>query len=85
MYVTQLPKENWQGIGWVFLNSAIAVVDRLLQRLLLSKEIWSVLGLVSVALGGWILGVAFFGIQKDPAEASEYQDMRAIAPDIINK
>lgn len=37
MYVTQLPQENWQGIGWVFLNSAIAVVDRLLQRLLLSK------------------------------------------------
>jgi len=38
MYVTQLPQENWQGIGWVFLNSGIAVVDRLLQRLLLSKE-----------------------------------------------
>mmetsp|Transcript_51689 Transcript_51689/g.84695 ORF Transcript_51689/g.84695 Transcript_51689/m.84695 type:complete len:317 (+) Transcript_51689:48-998(+) len=38
MYVTQLPAENWQGIGWVFLNSIIAVVDRLLQRLLLSKE-----------------------------------------------
>lgn len=38
MYVTQLPSENWQGIGWVFLNSVIAVVDRLLQRLLLSKE-----------------------------------------------
>ena len=38
MYVTQLPAENWKGIGWVFLNSIIAVVDRLLQRLLLSKE-----------------------------------------------
>ena len=38
MYVTQLPAENWQGIGWVFLNSIIAVVDRLLQRLLLSKD-----------------------------------------------
>ena len=38
MYVTQLPSENWQGIGWVFLNSVIAVVDRLLQRLLLSKD-----------------------------------------------
>ena len=38
LYVTQLPSENWQGIGWVFLNSAIAVVDRLLQRLLLSKD-----------------------------------------------
>lgn len=36
--MTQLPQENWQGIGWVFLNSGIAVVDRLLQRLLLSKE-----------------------------------------------
>ena len=38
MYVSQLPHENWQGIGWVFLNSGIAVVDRLLQRLLLSKD-----------------------------------------------
>ena len=38
LYVTQLPQENWQGIGWVFLNSIIAVVDRLLQRLLLSKD-----------------------------------------------
>lgn len=38
MYVWQLPMDNWQGIGWVMLNSAIAVVDRLLQRLLLSKE-----------------------------------------------
>lgn len=38
MYVADLPNENWQGIGWVFLNSAIAVVDRLLQRLLLSKD-----------------------------------------------
>lgn len=27
-----------QGVGWVFLNSAIAVADRLLQRLLLSKD-----------------------------------------------
>lgn len=38
MYVWQLPLDSWQGIGWVLLNSAIAVVDRLLQRLLLSKE-----------------------------------------------
>lgn len=30
--------DNWKGIGWVLLNSAIAVADRLLQRLLLSKE-----------------------------------------------
>ena len=38
MYVRELPLNNWQGVGWVLLNSAIAVVDRLLQRLLLSKE-----------------------------------------------
>jgi hypothetical protein len=38
MYVSKLPVNNWQGIGWVLLNSAIAVADRLLQRLLLSKE-----------------------------------------------
>ena len=29
---------NWHAIGWVVLNSAIAVVDRLLQRLLLAKD-----------------------------------------------
>ena len=38
MYVSELPVKSWQGIGWVLLNSAIAVADRLLQRLLLSKE-----------------------------------------------
>lgn len=38
MYVRELPVDNWQGIGWVLLNSTIAVADRLLQRLLLSKE-----------------------------------------------
>lgn len=38
MYVSELPSKSWQGIGWVFLNSIIAVVDRLLQRLLLSKD-----------------------------------------------
>ncbi|CAL1174249.1 unnamed protein product [Cladocopium goreaui] len=38
MYVSKLPVNSWQGIGWVLLNSAIAVADRLLQRLLLSKE-----------------------------------------------
>ena len=29
---------NWAAIGWVVLNSIIAVVDRLLQRLLLAKD-----------------------------------------------
>jgi len=38
MYVWELPATNWEGVGWVLLNSAIAVVDRLLQRLLLSKD-----------------------------------------------
>jgi len=38
MYVRELPITNWQGVGWVMLNSSLAVVDRLLQRLLLSKE-----------------------------------------------
>mmetsp|Transcript_84909 Transcript_84909/g.134443 ORF Transcript_84909/g.134443 Transcript_84909/m.134443 type:complete len:316 (-) Transcript_84909:43-990(-) len=31
-------KMNWAAIGWVVLNSIIAVVDRLLQRLLLAKD-----------------------------------------------
>eukprot|EP00435_Cladocopium_sp_Y103_P031498 s1126_g8.t1 len=38
MYVSRLSGNHWQGVGWVFLNSAIAVGDRLLQRLLLSKD-----------------------------------------------
>lgn len=38
MYVSRLSGNHWQGVGWVFLNSAIAVADRLLQRLLLSKD-----------------------------------------------
>ncbi|CAE7285665.1 GFT1 [Symbiodinium natans] len=37
MYVSQLHSEHWEGIGWVMLNSVVAVCDRLLQRLLLSK------------------------------------------------
>ncbi|CAE7228819.1 GFT1 [Symbiodinium natans] len=38
MYVSQLPHEHLEGVGWVLLNSAVAVGDRLLQRLLLSKD-----------------------------------------------
>ena len=38
MYVSHSSRENWQGIGWIFLSSGIAVVDRLLRRLLLSKD-----------------------------------------------
>jgi len=69
MYVSQLPHENWQGIGWVFLNSAIAVVDRLLQRLLLSKDqhpvdisktgitlINNLVGLLPVGLAAYVKG-----------------------------
>jgi len=69
MYVWQLPMDNWQGIGWVMLNSAIAVVDRLLQRLLLSKEqcpvdiskagitlINNLVGLLPVGLAIWASG-----------------------------
>lgn len=35
---TQIDPFSSQGIGWVLLNSGIAVADRLLQRLLLSKD-----------------------------------------------
>mmetsp|Transcript_26995 Transcript_26995/g.62816 ORF Transcript_26995/g.62816 Transcript_26995/m.62816 type:complete len:318 (+) Transcript_26995:70-1023(+) len=38
MYVSQLPQEHLRGVGWVLLNSLLAVGDRLLQRLLLSKD-----------------------------------------------
>ena len=38
MYVSHSSHENWQGIGWIFLSSGVAVVDRLLRRLLLSKD-----------------------------------------------
>ena len=32
--------KSCQGIGWVMLNSVVAVCDRLLQRLLLSKDVF---------------------------------------------
>ena len=38
MYVSQSSHENWQGIGWIFLSSGFAVVDRLLRRLSLPKN-----------------------------------------------
>ena len=66
MYVTQLPQENWQGIGWVFLNSIIAVVDRLLQRLLLSKETGETVETggpgADGTLGGWEAEICLLSI-----------------------
>ncbi|CAK8996617.1 unnamed protein product [Durusdinium trenchii] len=39
IYMSDRPEPfNWRGVWWVVLNSALAVVDRLLQRLLLSKD-----------------------------------------------
>ena len=38
MYVSHLPREHLNGVGWALLNCAAAVADRLLQRLLLSKD-----------------------------------------------
>ena len=38
LYVSHLSMHHWQGLGWVLLNSVIAVGDRLMQRLLLSKD-----------------------------------------------
>ena len=46
------PIIDCQGVGWVFLNSAIAVGDRLLQRLLLSKD-QQFLGAKFWTLGLW--------------------------------
>mmetsp|Transcript_21751 Transcript_21751/g.38992 ORF Transcript_21751/g.38992 Transcript_21751/m.38992 type:complete len:334 (+) Transcript_21751:146-1147(+) len=39
MYVSQVTDQShFQGIGWVFLNSMIAIMDRCLQRYLLAKD-----------------------------------------------
>jgi len=67
MYVSQLSQQHLRGVGWVLLNSVVAVGDRLLQRLLLSKHqqpvdisktgvilINNLCGLVPVGLLFWI-------------------------------
>jgi len=69
MYVSQLHSEHWGGIGWVMLNSVVAVCDRLLQRLLLSKDqhpvdisktgitiINNMMGLIPVGLAAYFMG-----------------------------
>ena len=69
MYVSQSSRENWQGIGWIFLSNGIAVVDRLLRRLLLSKDqhpvhisktgttlIHNYVGMLPVGLAGYMRG-----------------------------
>lgn len=69
MYVSHLSNGHWQGIGWVLLNSGIAVGDRLLQRLLLSKDqhpveisksgitfINNAVGLIPVAIAAYCQG-----------------------------
>ena len=69
MYVSQLHAEHWEGIGWVMLNSVVAVCDRLLQRLLLSKDqhpvdisktgitvINNMMGLIPVGLAAYFTG-----------------------------
>lgn len=38
LYVRHLKMEHYAGVGWVILNAGIAVCDRCLQRLFLSKE-----------------------------------------------
>ena len=63
MYVSQLPTENWQGIGWVFLNSAIAVADRLVQRLLLAQDLCPVdISKVGITLINNLVGMVPVGI-----------------------
>ena len=69
MYVSQLHAEHWEGIGWVMLNSVVAVCDRLLQRLLLSKDqhpvdisktgitvINNMMGLIPVGIAAYFMG-----------------------------
>ena len=69
MYVSQSSHENWQEIGWIFLSNGIAVVDRLLRRLLLSKDqhpvhisktgttlIHNYVGMLPVGLAGYMRG-----------------------------
>mmetsp|Transcript_73774 Transcript_73774/g.196069 ORF Transcript_73774/g.196069 Transcript_73774/m.196069 type:complete len:324 (-) Transcript_73774:68-1039(-) len=38
LYAVGMPKSNWGGVGWVFLNVAFSIGDRLLQRLMLAKD-----------------------------------------------
>ncbi|CAE7228815.1 GONST3 [Symbiodinium natans] len=69
LYVSDLPSKHYQGIGWILLNSFIAVMDRCLQRLLLSKDqqpvdiskagitlINNSMGLVPVGIAAWAKG-----------------------------
>mmetsp|Transcript_57921 Transcript_57921/g.135577 ORF Transcript_57921/g.135577 Transcript_57921/m.135577 type:complete len:321 (-) Transcript_57921:136-1098(-) len=69
MYVSELPTKHYQGIGWILLNSFIAVMDRCLQRLLLSKDqqpvdiskagitlINNLMGLVPIGIAAWAKG-----------------------------
>mmetsp|Transcript_33766 Transcript_33766/g.63124 ORF Transcript_33766/g.63124 Transcript_33766/m.63124 type:complete len:318 (-) Transcript_33766:82-1035(-) len=69
LYVSDLPREHYQGIGWILLNSFIAVMDRCLQRLLLSKDqqpvdiskagitlINNMMGLVPVGIAAYATG-----------------------------
>mmetsp|Transcript_4524 Transcript_4524/g.14530 ORF Transcript_4524/g.14530 Transcript_4524/m.14530 type:complete len:321 (+) Transcript_4524:78-1040(+) len=38
LYAAGMPKQQWGGVGWVFLNVAFSIGDRLLQRLMLAKD-----------------------------------------------
>eukprot|EP00415_Alexandrium_ostenfeldii_P002128 UN2128 len=38
LYAVGMPKSHWGGVGWVFLNVAFSIGDRLLQRLMLAKD-----------------------------------------------
>mmetsp|Transcript_24644 Transcript_24644/g.70916 ORF Transcript_24644/g.70916 Transcript_24644/m.70916 type:complete len:319 (+) Transcript_24644:108-1064(+) len=38
LYAAGMPKSHWGGVGWVFLNVAFSIGDRLLQRLMLAKD-----------------------------------------------
>lgn len=69
MYCSQLDHRSLQGVFWVILNAIIAVCDRLLQRLMLSKDqnpvdiskasctlINNGLGLIPVAIAAYCMG-----------------------------
>eukprot|EP00418_Pyrodinium_bahamense_P066062 CAMPEP_0179094118 /NCGR_PEP_ID=MMETSP0796-20121207/43146_1 /TAXON_ID=73915 /ORGANISM="Pyrodinium bahamense, Strain pbaha01" /LENGTH=301 /DNA_ID=CAMNT_0020791781 /DNA_START=132 /DNA_END=1037 /DNA_ORIENTATION=- len=38
LYTLGMPRSHWSGVGWVFLNVAFSIADRLLQRLMLAKD-----------------------------------------------
>lgn len=58
LYVSTMPEEHFVGLGWALINMFLAVGDRLLQRLMLSKDEYP----VDISKTGVTLLNNFFGL-----------------------